>query len=54
MWFGCLGGGDIVLPIGPREFTYNGDDPTIVEYQAVVYKIEEGVVRGRIIVRIKE
>ncbi len=46
--------GNIILPIGPREFTYNGDDPRTVEYQAVVYKIEKGVVRGRIIERIKE
>lgn len=45
---------DLVVPIGMREHIWGEDSSPIVEFQAVIYKIEGGILRGRIIQRIKE
>ncbi len=45
---------ELVVPIGAREFIWGEEQSPIVEFQAVVYKIENGIVRGRVISRVKQ
>lgn len=45
---------DLVVPIGEREYIWGEERSPIIEFQAVVYKFEKGVLRARIIERIKE
>ena len=45
---------DIVVPIGEREYIWGEEKFPIIEFQAVVYKFEKGILRARNIERIKE